>query len=803
MKFQSYLLSLFFILSYFIITAQEVVVITDGDLVGGQVHNWTNDNIYIIDGYVFLEEGGTLNIEAGTIIKGSSNPEIDNASALIIARGAQIFAIGTPSDPIIFTAEADDLNDPNDMIVEGGQGVTDRGSWGGLIILGNSIVGASGRTGEAGIEGIPGEDVRGLYGGTDRGDNSGELRFVSIRYGGADLSSGNEINGLTLGGVGAGTTIEYIEVFGNADDGVEIFGGTVDLRFIVSAFNGDDMFDTDQSWAGRAQFLFGIQLPNDGLGNQQFGGEHDGSESEDLLPQTLQRVYNATFIGAGPQNASTNGERNTALLIRNDARIEYTNSIFFEFGTDALSIQDNSINEYLADEFQLRNNIWFGFGNGNRETFDSIVVSDDQTGAVIDKLLSEGNEVIDPQFTSISRSRNGMLNPRPEIGSPAGESIATPGDEWFTATAFRGAFPIDTLCPLWASSWTGLDQEGYLEDIVELSDMTFECNLQRLCYEAGFQQEFLDLVEEQRAATDRLIESGSVLNSNIITIPVVVHVLDFPAPNDANLSDSEILQQIDILNNHFRKADTTYIDSGDGPVEYKRRAADTRIQFQLARRTASCETPIDTNGITRKIVTGISEFDYTLCYRFFGLNDPVKNASMGGQDAWDPSQYLNIWVTNIGGAINGYSTIPADYASGNMDEDGIVIDFNAFYPGASPTDQGKFLIRLVAEWLGLYPSAGIVGRCDIDDEVFDTPSQSANENCAFMDTCPGDPDSDYWSYVQQFNGWIYGKLSSFFYSRAGRVYDGNFTNCSLFPPIFKRGLPTIRSYNRWDCTLLG
>ena len=127
------------------------------------------------------------------------------------------------------------------------------GLWGGVIVLGNATISASNTTGDVSsvqIEGIPTSDQNGLYGGTNNHDNSGVIKYISIRHGGANIGSGNEINGLTLGGVGFGTTIENIEVVANQDDGVECFGGTVNLTNVVSWNVGDDGFDTDQSWSG-------------------------------------------------------------------------------------------------------------------------------------------------------------------------------------------------------------------------------------------------------------------------------------------------------------------------------------------------------------------------------------------------------------------------------------------------------------------------------------------------------------------------------------------------------------------------
>ncbi|MEZ4985493.1 MAG: T9SS type A sorting domain-containing protein [Saprospiraceae bacterium] len=438
----------------------QTVVIRDQDLVGGTNYDWTADNIYVLDGYVFLEEGSCLNIEPGTRIeaKGSPSNGVDPSSALIIARGAQIFAVGTAEEPIVFTAEGEDGTF---------DAIEDRGSWGGLIILGRAEIGEDG--GEENIEGIP-EEARTTYGGGANpinDDNSGELRYVSIRYGGAVLSGDNEINGLTLGGVGAGTKIEYVEVFGNADDGIEIFGGHVDIKHAAVAFCGDESFDTDESWAGRGQYWFAIQYPQDPSGNEQFGGEHDGSEADDLQPKTVHTIYNATFIGMGPENDDANPAGNIALRMRNDVGISYNNSIFTEFANKAIRIQSPTTDRYLADDFQMRNNIWGNIGDG--ESAEQIIRVDGADQAtVINKILAEGNQIVpDAEFsniiTSISRFPDGMLDPRPNHPSLAFENVFTPTDAWFEAVDYRGAFDnIDN----WCLGWTNLDRLGYFGDFV-------------------------------------------------------------------------------------------------------------------------------------------------------------------------------------------------------------------------------------------------------------------------------------------------------------------------------------------------
>ena len=206
---------------------------------------WNSNNVYILATRVTVADGVTLTIEAGTIVKGEAGTG-PNATSLLIARGAILNAGGTAAEPIIFTAADDDI-EPG-QIASPNVDPSLPGLWGGLIILGKAPISADAEAVQ--IEGIPPEDQNGLYGGTDPADNSGTIRYISIRHGGANIGEGNEINGLTLGGVGSGTTIEYVEIVANQDDGIEWFGGTVDVSNVLVWNTGDDAIDTDQAWTG-------------------------------------------------------------------------------------------------------------------------------------------------------------------------------------------------------------------------------------------------------------------------------------------------------------------------------------------------------------------------------------------------------------------------------------------------------------------------------------------------------------------------------------------------------------------------
>ena len=425
-------------------SGSATIQVTDASIQGNTT--WTADNEYVLNGLVFVENGETLTIEPGTVIKGKPGQGAD-ASALVVARGGKIMAEGTAEAPIIFTAEEDDVNDPEDF------GSTDRGMWGGLIVLGNATLNSPADSGSPitdNIEGIDINEPRGIFGGNDDADNSGILRYISIRHGGTLIGADNEINGLTLGAVGSGTTIEFIEVFANLDDGIEFFGGTAEVKFASVSYCGDDSFDYDQGWRGKGQFWFTIQ---DGDGGD--AGEHDGDIDDDTkTPLSKPTIYNATLIGAGKDS----GNSKRVFNIRDNAGAMYYNSIFTDFNGRAIDVQDDSAGRAQAGDIDFRNNIWWSFGAG--ETGESIANANAQY------LFSETdrlNQIIDPQITAISRDFDAMLDPRPMAGSPALSNalFALPaGDDFFMNVDFQGAFGTWN----WLSGWTAMASGGYISN---------------------------------------------------------------------------------------------------------------------------------------------------------------------------------------------------------------------------------------------------------------------------------------------------------------------------------------------------
>lgn len=332
-------------------------------------HSWTSNNIYVLNQKVVVDAGATLNIEAGTIIKGSAG-QGSLASALVVARGGMINAVGTADAPIIMTSVSDNI--------EVGQtagtnlGATDQGLWGGLLVLGNAPSSFSGDVSELQIEGIPADDTFGLYGGSNAGDNSGTISYVSIRHGGAVIGADNEINGLTLGGVGNGTTINNVEVVANSDDGIEFFGGTVDVTNALVWACGDDLIDIDQAYSGtvsNAIVLAGA--------NSDHGLEIDGPEGSMEDQFTLNNItlvgyfdaeggeyadYRSNAMGASNNVAAYNFFAGKDVELDNDGVATNYNDGLLTFGTWQIEVPDGDSLEEIFNN-KADNVTVTGFGS--------------------------------------------------------------------------------------------------------------------------------------------------------------------------------------------------------------------------------------------------------------------------------------------------------------------------------------------------------------------------------------------------------------------------------------------------------
>lgn len=391
---------------------------------------------YILKGYVYVTEGATITFEAGSVIVS----DITEKGALIIERGARLIADGRPNNPIVFTS---------------GKPVGQRapGDWGGIILLGKAPTNRPLDPAPV-IEGGVGRQ----YGGTDPNDDSGILRYVRIEYAGIAAEPGSEINGLTCGGVGSGTILEYIQVsFGN-DDAFEFFGGTVNAKYLVALATADDDFDFDFGYSGKIQFGIAMRKPDfvdAGDAGNGIECDNDGSGSA-ATPVTRPQLSNFTLVG--PNNAAgTAANHNFGNRWRRATRFVLRNSILMGWQKAGFSLESNAtINSYYVDNTsEFRNNLVHAVAEPYKSGNTAIA-----TAAQLQaKAESEGcftyadpnNIMLESPFYSTSP------NFLPKAGSPALSGASFTGmNPFFTSTTFVGAMGTTN----WTSNWCNWDPQN-------------------------------------------------------------------------------------------------------------------------------------------------------------------------------------------------------------------------------------------------------------------------------------------------------------------------------------------------------
>lgn len=313
---------------------------------------WTNDNTYNLQDQIYVRNGATLTIEEGTVVASTTNL----GGSLAVTRGSQLFVNGTQLNPVIMTSKADvatwdaDPSHPTGGNPQTGTWREGCNEWGNLTIMGRGYISeddvAQGNTAvpdpsnTAAMEGLVAAfagdpDVQ--YGGGDDDDDSGSISYLNLRYGGRVIALNNELNGLSLGGLGRGTDLEYIEIMNNVDDGIEIWGGAVNLKHFSIWNIGDDSLDCDQGWRGKAQFGLIVQgyscddSQGSGVGDNAI--ETDGAENSDWQPVTTTDFRNLTVIGQ-----PADGDGLTAW--RDGARVQYHSSIFMDCGERVVRFDD-------------------------------------------------------------------------------------------------------------------------------------------------------------------------------------------------------------------------------------------------------------------------------------------------------------------------------------------------------------------------------------------------------------------------------------------------------------------------------
>jgi hypothetical protein len=411
---------------------------------------WVATKTYILPGFkpTFVKNNATLTIEPGTVIKG------EQASLLAITRGAKINAAGTKEKPILFTtSQADDKKA--------------RGFWGGVLILGKAPINTNVRlttpSQEAVFEAFSESTADGKFGGTEAADNSGTLKYVRIEFAGYNFTADREFNNLTLCGVGSGTTIDFVQVHGGADDGVELFGGTVNLKHIVSTQNQDDGFDTDNGWNGKAQFVIVQDVGPQAAAEASNGYEsdnHSQSTSFDADPRTKPTIYNVTLVGKASGGGSFG---NYAARFRRGTQGHYYNHIWLDFQRPIEFLDAATMNASLtATNFFIKNSIIFKKDVAQADWFTTGFATGQNPDGAIDETLwifADGpawaNRYVDPQLTDPSNLT--APNFAPKAGSPVTTGFAAPpaGDAFFDATVnFVGAVGTDD----WTQGWTAYPQ---------------------------------------------------------------------------------------------------------------------------------------------------------------------------------------------------------------------------------------------------------------------------------------------------------------------------------------------------------
>lgn len=400
------------------------VMVVSGEITG--TVNWTNNFYWVLRGAVFVREGATLNIQAGTRIVG----EAGSVGTLIVERGGLINAIGTREQPIVFTSDQP-------------VGQRARGDWGGLILNGRAPLNLEGG------EGV-GEADTGIYGGSDPNDSSGTLQYVRVEFAGTEFSPDNELNGIAFQGVGRGGVFDYVQVHMNKDDGVEFFGGTADIKHVVLTNIGDDSLDWTFGWTGRVQFVVVSQRGDDA----DAGIEADSNEfNNELLPRAAPTIYNATFCG--DPDRIEGGESTRGWLLRRGTAGEMRNFVIQGFKNVGLEVNgSSSLREAANGSLRISHAVIFNTGAGGTTYAPAPTLALVANGTFPNVVLGQ-NPGIGNCFNHAAPDWRPV-----SVDTLAGGQLAPampPNDGFFEATTFIGALSPDPAQD-WTAGWTAFPQ---------------------------------------------------------------------------------------------------------------------------------------------------------------------------------------------------------------------------------------------------------------------------------------------------------------------------------------------------------
>lgn len=368
----------------------------------------TCDRRYRLTFNTFVRPGVTLKIDPGTVIVGDH----ESRASLIVQPGARIMAVGTAERPIVFTSER-------------APGERRPGDWGGVILLGNAPVNRKDRDGKsvrADVEGLSNKRGRGQFGGDNPDDDSGRLRYVRIEYAGIQIAPNNEVNGLTLAGIGRKTVIDHIQVRESADDCFEFFGGTVDARYLVCDGPGDDGIDWDYGYRGRLQYIV-VRSPS---GQHGLEGDNDPNGSRNT-PISAPIIANVTLCGGKPSERERYG-----MLLRRGTQAFIYGAIVRGFDA-GLDIRDDSTEVgVFGSYFGPNHRFPFAYPESTSSKDIPMLVDDVVDEIALLKASRRKNHKLDGPMGCSAAD----LKPATEIGSKR----RPPKDGFFNETNYAGAF---------------------------------------------------------------------------------------------------------------------------------------------------------------------------------------------------------------------------------------------------------------------------------------------------------------------------------------------------------------------------
>lgn len=399
----------------------------------------TNDKIWILKGYVYVPNGVTLTIQPGTVIKGDTTNT--DRGILVVERGGRLMAEGTASSPIVFTSGKQ-------------PGQKQAGDWGGIFICGKGVT-------NQGVDLVGEGGINRNYGGNDNNDNSGVLRYVRIEYAGYVASANSEVNALSLGAVGSGTQIDHIQIWYPKDDGIECWGGAVNLKYVSIFGTSDDDLDFDFGYTGKIQYAYIVKDPAVADQGDQSNGIECDNENTAQAPQPYTRPVISNVTLCGPNSGTANDRHNYAMRWRRDTRFAMYNSIFAGWLKAGFSIESALTGQgYKENNSAFKYNLVHAIANP--------YLADASAGGQIDaaamktKAESEGCVTMTSSTQVLNASAFSLSSPNP---LPLNGSIALSGavftdadvnDAFFDKVNHRGAFGTTN----WLQGWTNFDPQN-------------------------------------------------------------------------------------------------------------------------------------------------------------------------------------------------------------------------------------------------------------------------------------------------------------------------------------------------------